>query len=157
MHISLGPLTYLTNNTLGYERIFDEAERLVKQGLQKVNTNQYPPHNLVKLDDTHYIIEVAVAGFKADELDITLNSDSVTITGVRKERDHQGEYIYRGIGARNFTKTIQLADTIEVKGATFSNGILTIGLENVINDQHKSRKVEISRKALDNFYPAKLD
>lgn len=156
MQIALGPLNYLTHSTLGYEKIFDEVERLVKHGVQKVNPSTYPPHNLVKLDDVRYIIEVAVAGFKFDEIEITTNPGSITITGVRKDREQPGEYIYRGIGARNFTKTISLADTIEVRGATFDNGILTIGLENVIQDQEKSRKVAISRKALDNFYP-KLD
>lgn len=156
MQISLGPLNYLTHNTLGYERIFDEVERLVKHGVQKVSTSTYPPHNLIKLDDTHYVIEIAVAGFRQDELEITTTSGSITITGVRKERDQPGEYMYRGIGARNFTKAISLADTIEVRGATFDNGILTIGLENVIQEQDKTKKVTIGRKSLDTFYP-KLD
>lgn len=153
MQVSLGPLNYLTHNTLGYERIFDEVERLVKQGVQKVSPNTYPPHNLIRLDDTHYIIEVAVAGFRQDELDVVVDNGSITIVGERKDRGADVQYIYRGIGARNFTKTIALSDTIEVKGATFENGILTIGLENVIRDTNSGRKVTIGKKALDNFYP----
>jgi len=158
MNISLGPLSYLTHSALGYEKIIDEVERMVRTGVQKVNTSTYPPHNLIKLDDTHYIIEIAVAGFRQDEIDITYNSGSITISGARKEREQDANlvYIHRGIGTRNFTKTITLADTIEVRGATFDNGILTIGLENVVQDSNQPQKVSISRKGLDNFYP-KLD
>lgn len=155
MQISLGPLSYLTHSTLGYEKIFDEVERMVKTGVQKVNVSSYPPHNLAKLDDTHYIIEVAVAGFQQDEIDITHTNGSITISGSKKERNQDKDvvYIHRGIGTRSFTKTIALADTIEVRGATFDNGILTIGLENVVQDANQPQKISINRKALDNFYP----
>lgn len=158
MNISLGPLSYLTHSTLGYEKLVDEVERMVKTGVQKVSVSSYPPHNLIKLDETHYIIEIAVAGFRQDEIDITHTSGSITIVGVRKEResDKDVEYIHRGIGTRNFTKTITLADTIEVRGATFDSGILTIGLENIVQDANQAKKVSISRKGLDTFYP-KLD
>jgi molecular chaperone IbpA len=154
MNISLKPLNYLANTPMGYEKIFDDLDRVVKSSLQKANLDAYPPHNLVKLNETDYIIEVAVAGFSQDEVTITFENGNVTITGDRKEKhSEEVEYNYRGIATRNFTKTIVLADTFEVRGATFENGILTIGLENRIQDVARAQKVPISKKSLDNFYP----
>lgn len=138
-YLSFGPLQ---NSTLGFERFFDEVERLLKTDVQKVSTS-FPPHNIIKLDDCHYVVELAVAGFAREEIDITVDNGLLTIKGEKKDKDASVTYLHRGIGTRSFTKTLTIADTVEVRGAEFKDGILRIGLENIIPESQKPRKVEI--------------
>jgi molecular chaperone IbpA len=142
--ISFGPLHH---STLGFDRFFDEAERLLKTDLTKVSP-AFPPHNIIKLDDNRYLVELAVAGFAEAEIDISVEDNYLTIKGEKKDKDTDVTYIHRGIGTRSFTKTITVADTVEVRGAEFKDGILKIGLENVIPDHKKPRKIEIGEKLL---------
>lgn len=139
--ISFGPLFH---TTLGFERMLDEVEKLLES---EVKTQpSFPPHNIIKLDDNRYIIELAVAGFGRDEIDITVNDNKVVIKGERKDKDTSVQYLHRGIGGRSFTKEISIADTIEVRGAEFKDGILRVGLENIIPDHKKPRKIEIGNE-----------
>lgn len=140
--ISFGPLHH---STLGFDRFFDEAERLLKTDLTKVSP-AFPPHNIIKLDDNRYLVELAVAGFAEAEIDISVEDNNLIIKGEKKDKDTDVTYIHRGIGTRSFTKTLTVADTVEVRGAEFKDGILKIGLENVIPDHKKPRKIEIGKK-----------
>ena len=149
--ISFGPLHH---STLGFDRFFDEAERLLKMESQKVTT-AFPPHNIIKLDDNRYLVELAVAGFAEEEIDISVEDNNLIIKGEKKEKDTDVTYIHRGIGTRSFTKTLTIADTVEVRGAEFKDGILRIGLENVIPEHKKPRKIEIG-KELKEFKPQLL-
>ena len=142
--ISFGPLHH---STLGFDRFFDEAERLLKTDLTKVSP-AFPPHNIIKLDDNRYLVELAVAGFAEAEIDISVEDNNLIIKGEKKDKDTDVTYIHRGIGTRSFTKTLTVADTVEVRGAEFKDGILKIGLENVIPDHKKPRKIEIGGKLL---------
>ena len=142
--ISFGPLHH---STLGFDRFFDEAERLLKTDLTKVSP-AFPPHNIIKLDDNRYLVELAVAGFAESEIDISVEDNNLIIKGEKKDKDTDVTYIHRGIGTRSFTKTLTVADTVEVRGAEFKDGILKIGLENVIPDHKKPRKIEIGGKLL---------
>lgn len=141
-------------STLGFDRMFDELESLLTATTQ--STEKFPPHNIIKLDDYKYVVELAVAGFQEDEIDITVEDDVLIVKGEKKENEKEVTYLHKGIGTRSFTKTLTLAETVEVKGAQFKNGILSIGLENVIPDSKKPRKVEISKKDLAFFKPELL-
>jgi molecular chaperone IbpA len=132
--ISFGPLAH---TTLGFERFFDDVERLLASDVAKVSSS-FPPHNILKLDESRYVVELAVAGFSKDEIEITVENGSLTVKGERKEKDADVQYLHRGIGTRSFTKTLTVADTIEVKGAEFKDGILRIGLENIV-PEHTSQ------------------
>ena len=149
--ISFGPLTH---TTLGFERFFDDVEGLLSMDVQKV-TQSFPPHNIIKLDDTRYVVELAVAGFSKDEIEITSEDGTLTIKGEKKEKDLEVNYLHRGIGTRSFTKQLTIADTVEVKGAEFKDGILRVGLENVIPEHKKPRKIEIGNE-LKEFKPQLL-
>ena len=140
--ISFGPLQH---STLGFDRFFDEAERLLKTDLTKVSP-AFPPHNIIKLDDNRYLVELAVAGFAEAEIDISVEDNNLIIKGEKKDKDTDVTYIHRGIGTRSFTKTLTVADTVEDRGAEFKDGILKIGLENVIPDHKKPRKIEIGEQ-----------
>ena len=150
-HISFGPLY---NSTLGYDRFFDEVERLLNSDVQKVTTS-FPPHNILKLNDSKYVVELAVAGFTKDEIEITVQDGTLTIRGTKQDKLEDSVYVHRGIGTRSFTKTLSVADTIEVQGAEFKDGILRIGLENIIPDHKKPRKIEIGTELKD-FKPQLL-
>ena len=149
--ISFGPLTH---TTLGFERFFDDVERLLSMDVQKV-TQSFPPHNIIKLDDTRYVVELAIAGFSKDEIEITSEDGTLTIKGEKKDKEVELTYLHRGIGTRSFTKQLTIADTVEVKGAEFKDGILRVGLENVIPEHKKPRKIEIGNE-LKEFKPQLL-
>lgn len=149
--ISFGPLAH---TTLGFERFFDDVEKLLSMDVQKV-TQSFPPHNIIKLDDTRYVVELAIAGFSKDEIEITAEDGTLTIKGEKKDKEVELTYLHRGIGTRSFTKQLTIADTVEVKGAEFKDGILRVGLENVIPEHKKPRKIEIGNE-LKEFKPQLL-
>ena len=124
---------------IGFDRMVDRM-RTATPG----QTN-YPPYNIVKTDESNYAIELALAGFNDDEISIEVKDGVLTVEG-RKDEDAKTEYLHKGISARHFSRTFTLADTIVVRDAEFVNGILTIGLENVIPEEKKPRKIEIGRR-----------
>ena len=128
---------------VGFEQLFNELDKLVGKG-QTVQSS-FPPHNIIKIDDNKYVVEMAVAGFSKDEIDIQLDEGNLVIRGEKKDKD-EANYVYRGIAARSFTKSIRLTDTMEVRGAEFKDGILKVGLENVIPDHKKPRKIKIGEQ-----------
>jgi molecular chaperone IbpA len=149
--ISFGPLAH---TTLGFERFFDDVERLLASDVAKVSTS-FPPHNILKLDESRYVVELAVAGFSKDEIEISVEEGTLTVKGEKEEKENSVQYLHKGIGTRSFTKTLTVADTIEVKGAEFKDGILRIGLENIIPEHKKPRKIEIGSE-LKEFKPQLL-
>jgi molecular chaperone IbpA len=136
----------LYQSTLGFDKFFDDVEKLLTMDIQK---STFPPHNILKLDDTRYIVELAIAGFSKDEIDISVNAGVLTVKGEKEDKESDVQYLHKGIGTRSFTKTITVADTIEVKGAEFKDGILRIGLENIIPEHKKPRKIEIGNDLKD--------
>ncbi len=148
--VSFGPLT---TSTLGFERLLDDVEKMLTADVKQVSN--FPPHNIIKLDDNRYLVELAVAGFSKDEIEITIADGKLTITGAKADKNEDIQYVYKGIGTRSFTKTLKVADTIEVQGAEFKDGILRIGLENIIPEHKKPRKIEIGAE-LKEFKPQLL-
>ena len=148
--LSFGPLH---QSTLGFDKFFDDVEKLLSMDVQKSISN-FPPHNIIKVDDTRYVVELAVAGFSKDEIDISVNQGLLTVKG-EKENETNVQYLHKGIGTRSFTKALTIADTVEVKGAEFKDGILRIGLENIIPENKKARKIEIG-ESLKEFKPQLL-
>lgn len=122
--------------TVGYERMFDTLDKL-----NEFSNTKYPPYNIVKLGDNLLEIEMAVAGFNRDEIDIELSDGTLTVKGNPANEDKS--YVYRGIASRSFIHRFALADTIRVDGAGLENGMLRIKLENVIPEHRKPRKIEI--------------
>lgn len=135
-------LPALHRHAVGFERMFDELNRTFATHRQ----DNYPPHNVIELDETHFVIEVAVAGFKEEELDVEFKDQKITIRGeqIRDETAPEVKYQHKGISTRNFERTFPLAEHLEVRGATVKNGILAIALELVIPDEKQPKKIPIS-------------
>lgn len=136
-NVSFGPIW---PQSIGFESVLKEIDDLLAAPL---NNQTFPPHNIIKLDDYQYIVELAIAGFNKQEVTITLKDGLLEIKGQKNPDDSEVQYLHKGIGTRSFIKTIRLADTVEVKGAEFKDGILRIGLENVIPESKKPRNIEI--------------
>lgn len=136
-NVSFGPIW---PQTIGFESVLKEIDDLLTAPL---NSQTFPPHNIIKLDDYQYIVELAIAGFNKQEVTITLKDGLLEIKGQKNPDDAEVQYLHKGIGTRSFIKTIKLADTVEVRGAEFKDGILRIGLENVIPESKKPRQIEI--------------
>jgi molecular chaperone IbpA len=128
-------------STVGFDRLFDMLENSNASGVGE----NYPPFDLIKLGDNQYRIELAVAGFKADEIDITAQQNVLIVTGRKSdESDQKGsDFIYRGIANRSFERRFALADHIQVKGADLKDGLLSIDLVREIPEAMKPRKIDI--------------
>jgi molecular chaperone IbpA len=129
--------TPFTRNAIGFEALFD---RLNDRALN--NNEGYPPYDIVRRGEDEFQISIALAGFSRDEITITAEASQLTVTGKRPEKDDT-EYLYRGISARSFERRFNLADYIEVDGATFENGLLHINLVRRVPDKMKPRNVAI--------------
>jgi molecular chaperone IbpA len=146
--INFGPIEHsILGTSLGYDSLFADIDKLLNKPTQ--TTEKYPPHNIIKLDEYNYVVELAVAGFSKKEIDITVSDGSLVIKGEKKQTDEEltfllnVDYLHKGISARAFTKTISIIDTVEVKSAEYVDGILRIKLENIIPESKKPRKIEI--------------
>src|SRR5438045_665742 len=126
-------------STVGFDRLFDMLEN---NNLGQAQEN-YPPFDLLRVDDNHYRIELAVAGFNRDELDITSQQNVLIISGRKKEQEGDN-YIHRGIANRSFERRFALADHIKVTGADLKDGLLSIDLVREIPESLKPKKIDIS-------------
>jgi molecular chaperone IbpA len=126
--------------TVGFEDAYRRLDEVAKQ-TQK--TMGYPPYNIVKVDDNKYVIELAVAGFSKQDLEIELKENSMIISGKVSQDTNSPDYLYKGIADRAFVRQFKLADTIEIQNTHLINGMLKIYLENIIPESKKPRKLEI--------------
>jgi molecular chaperone IbpA len=106
------------------------------------NIPNYPPYNIKKTGDNTYVIELAVAGFAKQDIEIEFADDKLIIKGNTKD-DESSDFLFKGIAARNFTRTFVLDDQIEIKDAAMLNGMLKIALERIIPDHKKPKKIEV--------------
>jgi molecular chaperone IbpA len=131
-------LAHLSRALVGFDRILNDR---FFQGNQNGN---YPPHNIVKYDDTHYGIEVAIAGFEKEEINVSVDQDQLTITGKNMVTEsRQVEYLHRGLATRDFEQTWTLAEFMNVKGAEVKDGMLKIAIERIVPEALKPRTIEI--------------
>jgi molecular chaperone IbpA len=137
----------------GFDKVFvgfdDHFDKLAKihDDLAK-NIPNYPPYNIRKTDENKYVIEMAVAGFAKQDVEIELDGDKMIISGKTNsdDKDSMNNFLFKGISNRAFTRTFALDDQVEVKGAEMLNGMLKIALERIIPEHKKPKKVEIKEK-----------
>ena len=126
-------------STVGFDRLFDMLENS-SFGQSQEN---YPPFDLIKEGDNEYRIEIAVAGFRSEELDITAQQNVLIVSGRKKDESESSNYIYRGIATRSFERRFALADHVHVKSADMKDGLLSIELVREIPEAMKPRKINI--------------
>lgn len=127
---------------IGFDNLMNKMH-----SLNGSNATNYPPYNLIKTSENTYRVELAVAGFTEDELEVLVENGTLTIKGSSQEDKDTSSYIHRGISAREFKRTFTLADTVVVTSADLVNGILLVNLENVIPEEKKPRVVPIGKPA----------
>lgn len=132
-------LTPLYRTTVGFDRMFDLLDNLGKS-----EATGYPPYNIERVDEDRYRITLAVAGFAEADLEIELHENSLKVIGARPEGDDTRSYLHQGIAGRSFERRFQLADHVEIEGASLQNGLLNIDLRREIPEAKKPRKIEIN-------------
>ena len=136
---------------VGYDKLAHKMAEIASQATTLAS--KYPPFNLKKIDENKYTIELAVAGFARQDLEIEIIDDKLIVKGNIKsgepvEQDSKGDWtwpqvLYQGLAQRSFTRTFNIADNVEIRGASLLNGILKIALEAII-PEHKKTKIEIA-------------
>jgi molecular chaperone IbpA len=129
----------LNRALIGFDSLFNDAERRFANQIQ---TN-YPPYNVLKHDDDHFEIEVAVAGFDKEDISIEVDQNHLTIKGERLKDDDTSKYLHRGLAARDFERSFTLADHIIVGDAELTNGILRVKLTREVPEALKPRLIAI--------------
>ena len=132
----------LTKSAIGFDDMFKKLNQIT-ENLPKIPT--YPPYNIRKIDETKYVIEVAVAGFGSQDIEVEIEEGTLTIKGSTNASTFPAtEYLFKGIADRAFTRKFSLADTVIVKNADLMNGMLKIMLERLIPEEKKVKKVKIN-------------
>lgn len=140
-----GTFAFPRNAFLGFDHIFDQLESIHSHA-----KDTYPPHNVVKEGEMKYTLELAVAGFNKEHIDIQVKDNVLKIRGDRPQRRDQNMYVHKGISARNWAKSFRLSEYTEVTGADLVDGILTVNLEVVLPEEKLPRKISIGNNEVKN-------
>ncbi|GJL95573.1 MAG: heat-shock protein Hsp20 [Hyphococcus sp.] len=138
-------LAPLYRSTVGFDRVFDLLD-----AAGKAESTGYPPYNIERLDENDYRITLAVAGFGQEDLDIEIKENTLTVTGSRQEGDENREFLHQGIAGRSFERRFQLAEHVQVAGASLVNGLLNVELKREIPEAMKPRKIAINNNDTSN-------
>ena len=135
----------ITKFGIGFDNMFDDLMRVTAQ---QSNTN-YPPYNLVQINDDEYMISVAVAGFGQDNLSVTKDKNFLIVEGTHatetdEPNDSNAVYLHKGISARSFRREFQLADHVEITNANLELGILSIHLTREVPEEMKPKTIAIT-------------
>ena len=123
---------------------FDRLAALLESASRSDAPTGYPPYNIETVGENAYRIEIAVAGFKPEELNIEARENALTVQGKKAANDEAKRYLHRGLAERNFERRFQLADHVVVTGAALADGLLTIDLERQIPEALKPRQIAIA-------------
>lgn len=135
MNLNLDPFW---RSSVGFDRVLE----LMDESLRFQSDNNYPPYNILRTGENSYRISLAVAGFKPEQISVTVQQNTLIVTGREAQKgDH--DYLYQGIAARDFERRFNLADFVEVKEAWFEDGLLQIDLVRELPEAMKPRRIDI--------------
>lgn len=129
----------LWRSTIGFDRLFDLMENA-----QTTTDDNYPPYNIQRLGENRFQISLALAGFGPDEIAITAEQNVLTVEGAKKAKNDDKDYLHRGISNRPFKRQFNLADYVQVRGASYDSGLLNIELVREIPEAMKPRRIAIN-------------
>ena len=127
--------------TIGFDRLFNEMERTFANSS---GTGNYPPYNIVQIDENEYMISIAVAGFGMDNLDVTQDGNELVIEGKQPVGSDQANYLHKGIGTRNFKRSFTLAEHVNVENATLELGMLNVHLVREVPEELQPKRITIT-------------
>ncbi len=140
MNNQLARIDALSRALVGFDTMFDQMERRFANSV----SNNYPPHNIIKLDENEYAIQLAVTGFDKTEISVTVESNVLIVKGESMTTDYAPEaYLHRSLATRDFAKEFPLAEHIEVTGAETKNGMLTVKLIRNMPESAKPKIIDI--------------
>ena len=133
--------------TVGFDNVFDHFERMFEDDFFRAPVSNFPPYNIVKTGKNTYNIELALAGFGKEDIEVQYEDNMLTVKSKQKDekskaKDEDG-VIHRGISKRWFTKTFTIADDVEVKGAELKDGLLTVAMERIVPEGKAPRTIEV--------------
>jgi len=125
---------------VGFEPLFDELERIHSSA--RSGNDNYPPHNIVRIDEEHFNIEMALAGFSKDDVEVELKDGTLTISGSKSEDER--DYAYKGISSRKFSRSFRLAEYVVADDADLVDGVLVVNLHLDIPEEKRPQKIKIN-------------
>ena len=131
--------------SVGFDSIFEEFDRML-ESTERYSSN-YPPYNIHKLNENDYKIEIALAGYSKDDIELELRENTLTVRNKKKEKvvnEEDNGVIHKGISTRHFERSFTISEDIKVKNAELKNGLLNIDLKRIIPEEKKSRLIEIN-------------
>ena len=133
--------------TVGFDNVFDHFERMFDDDFSSFSAPSFPYYNIVKQGKNKYDIELALAGYSKDDIEVNLEEGVLTIKSKKEEKsedkDSDGEILHKGIAKRYFSKAFTIADDVEVKGAELKDGLLKVSLERIVPENKKPKTIEI--------------
>tara|TARA_R100000988_G_scaffold59248_1_gene29653 strand:+ start:48 stop:533 length:486 start_codon:yes stop_codon:yes gene_type:complete len=130
-------------HSVGFDRLFNQLD-VINNAHHLEST--YPPYNIIKTGDETFSIELAVAGFTKEEIDVEVKQNVITVRGEKKETEEKEAFVHKGIGTRKFQRAFTLADYVEVIEGDIVNGILVLKFERKVPEAMKPRKIELGLK-----------
>jgi len=128
-------LAQISRALVGFDQYFNNP---------RLQNSNYPPHNIVKYSDSAYAIEVAVAGFSKEEINVEVDQDQLIVRGTQQTEDTEGkEYLHKGLASRNFEQSWTLAEYMEVKDAEVKDGMLIINIQRIVPEALQPRQIVI--------------
>ena len=129
----------LYRSSVGFDRLLD----LLTQAERVEPSTSWPPYNIERAGDDQYRITMAVAGFTPDEIELIQHDTALLVSGQRKGQEGERQYLHRGIAARTFRQSFNLAEHVKVTGASLENGLLTVELKREVPEALKPRRIAI--------------
>ena len=135
-----GDLERFMGLSVGFDTMFNRLMNFPTQ-----QDSGYPPYNIRKVDDYNYVIEIALAGFSENDIEVEVADGTLTVRSKEDKNTDTTQYVHRGIAQRSFSRSWTLCDDMIVKGAEFNNGLLNISLEKVVPEEKKPRLIPITK------------
>jgi molecular chaperone IbpA len=132
-------ITWPRSSFVGFDRIWNELDTALTNSVDQ--TNVFPRHNVVKVGENSYLIELALAGYDHDDLSVELEDGVLVISG--EKEDGEVEYLHKGISTKKFRRTFRLNENVEVKDAKFTNGLLSVELAHIVPEEKQPVQIEI--------------
>ncbi len=131
--------------TVGFDDMFDHFEHMMDDSFFRGTMGNFPPYNIVKTGENTYDVELALAGFNKNDIEVEYKENLLSVKSKKQEevKDDDGNVIHRGISKRMFSKSFTIANDVEVKGAELKDGLLKVTLERIIPDHKKAKTIEI--------------